>query len=323
LFKGINRFYHPQYFQGVGKTKNYFEGWYFKLVAKDGKHAFAVIPGVSMDATGKQIAFIQILDGKNLKAYYESFDFDLFSFSESKFEIKIGENVFSEHSIHLNLPQLKGELSFGQFHKWPSSLLSPGVMGWYSFMPFMECYHAVVSLHHGLSGVLSYFDESISFDSGNGYIEKDWGRSFPKSWVWTQCNNYDFIEPISVMISVAYIPWLKNHFIGYLGAIQIGENLHSFTTYNGAKLKLSIENNCVHIKLSNKGKVLILKAIQNPGADLFSPIQGAMAGKVNESLMATHELEFFIDGLKIIESKGHSAGLEIAGPVEILLEGIL
>ena len=49
-------------FTTAGEEKNvFFEGWYYKVVSADEKHAFAFIPGIAMDADGKQQAFVQVL----------------------------------------------------------------------------------------------------------------------------------------------------------------------------------------------------------------------------------------------------------------------
>lgn len=56
---------------------------------------------------------------------------------------------------------------------------SPGIMGWYAWVPTMECYHGVVSLDHAISGKLMIEDQAHDFNGGRGYIEKDWGKSFP------------------------------------------------------------------------------------------------------------------------------------------------
>ena len=87
-------------------------------------------------------------------------------------------------------------------------------------------------------------------------------------------------------------------------------------------MKLEINNLEVRVELSNSKYKMILTAVQSPGADLYSPIKGTMAGKVNESLLATQELEFYINGNRVLSAFGHSAGLEVAGPVEILLDGL-
>ena len=51
-------------------------------------------------------------------------------------------------------------------------------MGWYAWMPFMECYHGLVSLDHGIEGVLSAESDTVDMTGGRGYTEKDWGAAF-------------------------------------------------------------------------------------------------------------------------------------------------
>jgi hypothetical protein len=54
-------------------------------------------------------------------------------------------------------------------------------MGWYSFIPFMECKHGIVSANHKIKGKITVNNQIIDFDEGQGYIEKDWGTSFPEA----------------------------------------------------------------------------------------------------------------------------------------------
>ncbi|MCK7487611.1 MAG: tocopherol cyclase family protein [Bacillus subtilis] len=58
-------------------------------------------------------------------------------------------------------------------------------------------------------------DFEISFEHGRGYLEKDWGTSFPQGYVWLQTNH--FTSPgTSLMASVARIPFLGFAFQGFL-----------------------------------------------------------------------------------------------------------
>ena len=110
--KRIKALFNPPEFQGWGKNKRYFEGWYFKLVNPSEEHAFAVIPGVAMDESGARQAFVQVLDGKRRTAEYHRFRFDQFNAKPGVFEVTIDENYFSAHRMHIELPGLGGELSF-------------------------------------------------------------------------------------------------------------------------------------------------------------------------------------------------------------------
>ena len=37
-----------------GKSKRFFEGWYYKVVSENQRHAVAIIPGIAMDENGKK-----------------------------------------------------------------------------------------------------------------------------------------------------------------------------------------------------------------------------------------------------------------------------
>ena len=77
-----------------GKSKRFFEGWYYKVVSENQRHAVAIIPGIAMDENGKKQAFIQILDGKNLKSTYHRFNSEEFQPTPKIHSLKI-EKKFS------------------------------------------------------------------------------------------------------------------------------------------------------------------------------------------------------------------------------------
>ena len=77
----------------------------------------------------------------------------------------------NKYDIILRLPGISGELQFRDNVPWPNHWYSPGIMGPYSFVPFMECYHGIVSMDHSIHGQLDIEGERINFDQGRGYIE--------------------------------------------------------------------------------------------------------------------------------------------------------
>ena len=312
--------WNPNRYHGWGRQRNYFEGWYFKFVDPTEQYAFAAIPGISMGSDGKQHAFIQVLDGKLCRASYYEFPVSEFVPQAHRFELNVGENGFSEQHLSFHLPELKGVLKLDSLRPWPKMLGAPGIMGWYSFMPFMECYHGVVSLNHQLEGQLEIYGQPVDFTGGKGYIEKDWGESFPSSWIWTQTNHFDAGQPVSLMASVANIPWIGSHFIGYIVGFLLGEKLYRFATYTGAKMRASLGEKEVFLSFKDRKNRLEIIAHKIGGTgELVSPISGDMIGKVNESLQATVEVKLFEGDSLLFEGTGRNAGLEVAGPVEELL----
>lgn len=316
--------FNPEIYHGFNKKRNFFEGWYFKIVDPTENLRFAIIPGIAMgNFTGNSHAFIQILNGTDCTSTYYNFPPEDFSADNKKFEINIAGNYFTANEIRLNLPDYNGTLTFNQLTPWPKTLLSPGIMGWYSFVPFMECYHGVLSLHHQISGTLTIDGSAHSFTNGIGYTEKDWGSSFPAGWVWMQSNHFT-TPKTSITASVAKIPWLGSSFIGFIAGLWLNRKLHIFSTYNNTKLQeLSIQQNKVFCRLANASMALELTATQTPGAELKSPVYGHMEGRVNESMQATIEVKLFSIGKSgsqlLFSDTARNAGLEVAGMIQQLL----
>ena len=321
IIKKIRGVFHPEQFQGWAKSKNYFEGWYFKVVNEAESRAFAFIPGIAIKSSNEKHAFIQILDGKKRTAHYHKFEFETFKPNSDQFKIAIGNNHFSEQGLQLNLPGLKANLQFSENIRWPNHCYSPGIMGPYTFLPMMECYHGIVSMDHGITGQIEVDGEVLDFRNGRGYIEKDWGKSFPSAYVWIQTNHFSQ-SGISLKVSVARIPYLTYSFIGFIAGIWLGDRLIQFTTYNRSVLKKSlIEKEKVGIVMESKEFRLEILAQREVGTALASPILGMMDGRIEESMNARIEVNL-IDrksGKSVFYDIGRNAGLEVAGKIEEIL----
>lgn len=162
---------YPAMFQGNKKRKQYFEGWYFKMVSADGSSILSVIPGISLSHNGEeQYAFIQIIDGKTANTFNYDFQIEDFAFSNEKFAIRIGNNHFSEDKMILDIQNevtsIKGEVKMSDQVYLTQNKKRVGIMGWYRFVPFMQCYHGVVSLDHNLKGVITMDNKTYNFENG-------------------------------------------------------------------------------------------------------------------------------------------------------------
>jgi hypothetical protein len=187
-------------------------------------------------------------------------------------------------------------------------------MGWFSWVPFMECYHGVVSMDHALSGGLSLNGQALDFSGGRGFIEKDWGKQFPSAWIWGQCNHFDQPET-SLMLSVAVIPWLGRSFGGFIvGFLYDGEH-HRFTTYNGAKIEeMTVADSIVRLTFRNRTHRLRVTARQEAGGLLQAPTVVSMERRILESLNARFSIQFEdLRGNVLYRSEGEYAGLEVVG----------
>lgn len=321
FIKGI---FHPEAYHGKGKTKDYFEGWYVKLVSADQMQRWAVIPGIFLgqDDGKRSEAFVQVLDGSTGRSWYHVFPIDQFEAASDRFEVRIGGNHFSASGATLDLPQLKGAISFDSpLDPWPVTPLSPGIMGWFGAVPFMECFHGIASFGHDLSGSILVEGKSASFDGGRGYIETDWGQAFPQGYVWMHSNHIDTAPDASLIASVAIIPWIGRPFRGFIVGLKHGGKLHRWTTYNGAKeLELSITDSHVSWRMTSKDGTLELSADRVRGGLLHAPIRTEMHQRVDETLDASIRIKHTdASGKVLLEGTGLVGAMEVFGDLERLL----
>jgi tocopherol cyclase len=303
--------WQPDMYHGWGRTRRYFEGWYFKCVSADERHALAFIPGISMAADGTQHAFVQVMYGSENRAAYHRFEAHDFRPDDRRFAVNLGQNHFSGTEMRLDLPDVTGHLFFKKPIAWPKMLGAPGIMGWFSFVPFMECSHGVVSMDHVLEGDLYLAGQRVAMSGGRGYLEKDWGRSFPSGYVWMQSNHFGTDAPVSMLASVAHIPFLGSHFIGFISGFWLEKRLFRFATYTGARKSLHVGDDTVTLIFKNPNTELRILAHRAEGVALVSPLSGNMTGKINESLQARLEVELYEGGRRIFEGVGRHAGLEV------------
>ncbi len=320
--KRFSSLFNPERFHGWNKTRSFFEGWYFKMVSTKGR-TLAFIPGIAWDQHGQGHTFIQFLDGNKKESQYHRFSTEQFRAAPERFLVTIGGNVFSSDAVALNLDGIQGSVQFHNTIGWPKPWYAPGIMGPFSFVPFMECYHGIVSMDHEISGELAINGENIDMNGGRGYLEKDWGSSFPSAYTWMQSNHFE--EPgISIKCSVARIPWLGSSFTGFICGLWLKDRLIRFTTYNRSRLKTCrIGMEQVSIELEHPDYRLSILAHRDQPTTLAAPIQGAMEGRIQETMQAKLQVHLVerTTNLVVFDGLGKFAGLEVAGAIERIETG--
>lgn len=311
---------HPERYHGQRRAQRapFFEGWYFKVIDPTGQHRLAVIPGIFW--SNNPHAFVQVLDGTQGLAYYHEYPVGAFHAAEDSFDIRVGDNRFRAHEIDLHIDRpdqrVAGTLYFEGNKPWPVTWRAPGIMGWYAWVPFMECYHGVVSLDHSVRGELDIDGQVVDFSGGRGYIEKDWGRSFPEAWIWFQSNHFG--EPgISLTGSIAIIPWLRTAFPGFIIGFYYNDHLYRFATYTGAKIeRLAVTDDTIDWVVGDKNYRLEMLVQQGGGRQfglLKGPDMATMGKRVAETLSAAVAVQLTErrTGHVVFSGTGQHAGLEV------------
>lgn len=335
----------PIAFQGRSR-RSYFEGWYFKHVTPGGQ-ALSVIPGQAWDADGAGHAFVQVIRGSDGATGYQRFSIDEFSARDEPFQVQVGANRFALDGVSLDLPEVlggvTGTLSYRNLRRAGPRPLRPGIMGWYRYVPGMECYHELGSVDHELTGTLTLAGETVDFSEGRGYLEKDWGRSMPEAWIWMQCNGFPAPAdgvPGSFMLSVATIPWLGSHFTGFLGylapppaaamearrrsgrVLRSADDIETFGTWSGARIAgLQHHDTTTELTIRSRHWQLQVRAGRTHTGSLAAPVAGAMDRRIAESIDGTIELRWSTaDGSLLWEGAGAPAGIEVVG--SLVLPGL-
>lgn len=324
--RSVQRILNPAGYHGHGKRPPFFEGWYYKLVDASEQHRFAIIPGVFLSKDpAKHHAFVQILDGQTGHVTYHRYPAEEFWAAEGDvdgvFELRIGPNRFTGEQLSLDIASaelvVQGNVSFDRVTPWPVTLASPGIMGWYAWIPFMECYHGIVSLDHELEGTLNVNDQHIDFSRGRGYTEKDWGQAFPEAWIWYQTNHFG--QPgTSLTASVAIIPWIRRSFPGFIIGLWHEGSLYRFATYTGARIEvLEVAEQQVKWVVRDRRYRLEMLAFRSDGSLLRAPTPMDMARRIPETLNATIDVSLYAvaDGRMklLLQGTGRHAGLEVVG----------
>jgi len=317
---------HPAWYHGRGRRPPFFEGWYYKVVDKTEQARYAFIPGAFIHQdSAKTHSFVQVLDGtRGLASYHR---FTAFEAQPYAFNVRIADNYFALDHLRLNLDdehgQVHGELRFEALNPWPVSPASPGVMGWYAWLPIMETYHGVLSLDHRITGQLEINGQTIDFTDGRGYIEKDWGTNFPSGYIWIQTNHFN-IPQTSLTASIAVIPNLGRQFAGFIVGLWHGGTLYRFTTYNNSRVStLRVSDTIVEWTLYNRNHELQILATRAEGGLLKGPLREDMHMRVDETMIANIELRLFhLDGFRktlIFEGHGRNTALEVVGDLSLLV----
>ncbi len=317
---------HPEGYHGKGRKPPFFEGWYFKIVDAAETHRYAIIPGISLGEHGDgPHSFIQILEGVTGETVYRRYPVDAFTAAETRLEIAVGPNRFSSREMHLDLRgtdiPLQGTVRFGDLQPWPVTWASPGIMGWYAWVPRMECYHGVLSLNHTLAGHLKVNGSRLDFGGGRGYIEKDWGQSFPSGWIWMQTNHFG-MPGISLTASIAMIPWIGYTFPGFIVGLLVNGTLYRFATYTGAVTRrLEVLGEVVDWTIEDALYRLRLVGHRATSGRLRGPSKVDMGRPVPETMNASVDVTLTAqrDGTELFRGTGRYAGMEIAGELTGLL----
>ena len=239
----------------------------------------ALIPAFHIDGEGRRTASLQVIS--NDASWWLEYPEAQLQVSRQPFQIQIAQSALSGQGMRLHIRRdglsLCGALRYGPF-----TVLQSDIMGPFRFFAGMQCSHGVVGMGHSLEGTLELNGEHLDFSGGIGYIEKDWGRSFPSAYLWTQCV-WSGPESGSLMLAVAKVPLPAGGFTGCICSVFYGGREYRFATYRGVKIEAWSSSGAV----IRQGKYrLEAELLHERRQALRAPAEGRMERTIHESLCA-------------------------------------
>lgn len=283
--------------------RGYFCGWYLKHQGPEG--ALAVIPAVHTDRSGRKTASIQVITPETARQF--SYPGQSFQRWREGFQVRLGNSWFSEDGIHLDVEDgtfsLKGDLRYGAMTPLPWDIMGP-----FCHVPGLQCRHGVLSMAHRLEGGLWIDGRLVDFTGGTGYIETDRGRSFPKTYLWTQCV-WNQRQNVSLMLAIAHIPMPVGGFTGCICSILHAGTFYRLATYQGVKIERWSQQGAA----IRQGPLrLEVELLEGNGQTLNAPKAGDMTRTVDESLCAAVRYRFWKERELLFDHTDLQASFEYA-----------
>jgi len=286
------------------RKKDYFEGWYTRLVDIENNINIAVIFALTKNELDPH-AFIQVYDGVELTNKYFRFDIREFSFSN---EVSIGDNSLSPSNLKLDVDNYKIDVVFEKQVPIKKYLGFDSAMSYLKLFPLV-CFQEVNIIdgkYKGSIQIKDVIDKSI----GNIYMEKTYGYKFPKKWIWIQGNHFN--SNLKLSFSVGYIPLLGKYRKGFFAVLHSEGKEYRFGSFNLSRIKINKKTDEKVEIIIRKGryKLLIEATTKNP-IILVGPVDGGeMILEVFESINSNVVVKLYKKSKLICSGTDNLAGFE-------------
>jgi|GEM_PF-444271 len=207
--------YKPSSLQGSFDRKKYFEGWFHKIYSEKYKASFILIYGYTTGNSTKKFGFIQV-HIPNQKVLIMYFDKNEVFCDPNRHVVRMGEHILTTNKIDINTKEIGIQLHLTNNQSIPTFKNS---MGYSYVIPNLTCYHAILNKSHLVSGEIRTANTSFALDQDMGYLEKNWGTSFPENYIWLHA-----VDPadakVNLLFSQAEIKWMGSTFFRHLGYLN-------------------------------------------------------------------------------------------------------
>jgi tocopherol cyclase len=208
----------PSSLRGDLRRSRFFEGWFQKVYSTQHQASFVIIYGYATQNSYDTCGFIQlhVPNAAPQIIYFPQHDISL---DANQHIVRMGDNVLTTEMIDINTADITINLSL--LNNKPIQTFGNS-MGYSYYVPSLPCYHSVLNTSHRVSGRIRHKASEYTLNDEMGYLEKNWGTSFPEHYFWLHA--VDPTDPsVSLLFSRADIRWLGQNFLKHVGHIRFDD----------------------------------------------------------------------------------------------------
>jgi tocopherol cyclase len=328
-----------------GSSRNFFEGWYFRLTLPEIGESFAFMysiedPGAGAESRGTaQILgageqhITRTFEGANgfwaspydlglghWGNYNSSTQPQLLSCEDFEQQVSEGYQVTATlHQGSLNIPgqapcrwcyRTTPVYGWGNVQGFQRS-----TGGWLSFLPIFEPGWQVLMAQGLATGWIEWQGQRYEFTDALTYSEKNWGQSFPEKWFWMNCNYFE--DAIDLALTAGggrrkVLSWTEEvamigiHYDGLFYEFVPWNSQVSWQIEGWGKWQMQADNGLFQVKLTGTTDL--------PGTLVQVPTENGMAYNCRDTAKGLLNLVLRDRwGKEIVTANSSLAGLETGG----------
>ena len=328
-----------------GLTRNFFEGWYFRVTLPEIAQTFAFMYSIEDPIGGQSNSggAVQILgideeylfrsfpDIKQFWASYNSLELEhwrenIKNKEQGTKDKKISKSKKERYQVTAKLNQgciydprhqqyCRWEYQIKPLYGWGNpSQTQQATAGWLSYLPVFDPGWQILMAHGLATGWIEWQGKKYHFTDAPAYSEKNWGTSFPKKWFWINCNSFtdQYNLALTAVGGIRQVLWWEE-LVGMIG-------IH----YQGQFIEFMPEDSQISWQIQPWGEwhieaikgdlmVTLVGTTDLPGTYVRTPTAQGLVLNCRDTTKGKLSLEFRYQGKIVLKAHSCLAGLEIGG----------
>ena len=220
----------------------HFEGWYYRAFDPESRQSWVLIAAYWVEDNYEGNGFLELIqhpEGTVYKQEFSSVNIEEIQASQGEFDLRLGDVQLGANKIDGVMwtddgQRLEIDLEITDCAQWgaPDDDNNRWTMGWSTEAPGIPIRWHVHHLKANMSGTIRTPEHEWTLSEIPLHQEKNWGRSFPSSWMWLQSNHFEGRPDVAFAAAGGPIfPWrFTPH--GYMAGLRWRDQFFTWRTHD-------------------------------------------------------------------------------------------